>query len=212
MDFQYYGANCIKVDINKASFLIDPSNNALGEAQKIAKKSHIVNTGFYPIEAVASEGLLNIDYPGEYEIDGVAIKGIQTRSFTDIHDSDAASNIIFTLRTLTLNLCVLGNPTELLSEEVYEQIGSVDILILPVGGGGFTIDAKGANKIIKQIEPNICIASHFDTNKINYEVPQNSYEDFFNELGSGELIKEEKLKIKEKDLSDTMQVFALNLS
>ncbi|HIA92354.1 TPA: hypothetical protein EYO12_04580 [Candidatus Saccharibacteria bacterium] len=211
MDFQYLGANCIKAEIAKATFIIDPSQNAQGVTKKLVEKSHILVSGMYPVEKPAVDETLFLDFPGEYEIDGVALKGIQTKSHTDVHESDADSNVIYTLRTNSLSLCVMGNPTSDLSEEVFEQIGTVDILVVPVGGGGFTLDAKAANKIVKQIEPSACIVTHFDESKSSYDMPQLSYKDFFDEVGSGELVSDQKLKIKAKDLQDGLQVFALKV-
>ena len=48
----------------------------------------------------------------------------------------------------------------------------VDVLFVPVGGNGYTLDAIGALKIIKKIEPKIIIPTHYADKAIKYEVPQ----------------------------------------
>ena len=74
-----------------------------------------------------------------------------------------------------------------LGSEIQEEIGTPDILFIPVGGGN-VIDEEKAVKIINQIEPRIVIPMH-------YKKP----DDFLKEIGE-KVQPEEKLTIKKKDL------------
>ena len=71
-----------------------------------------------------------------------------------------------------------------LSDEQLEAMGVVDILILPIGGGGYTLDAVDAAKVIRIIEPKIVIPTHYADKSLQYEVPQDELQLFIDELGA----------------------------
>jgi L-ascorbate metabolism protein UlaG (beta-lactamase superfamily) len=91
-----------------------------------------------------------------------------------------------------------------------EEIGMVDIAVVPIGNSGYTLDAVGALKIIKQIEPKVVIPTHFADKDIKYEVPQVELRDALKNLGmeSGETL--DKYKYKPSDLTDAMKLVVLN--
>jgi L-ascorbate metabolism protein UlaG (beta-lactamase superfamily) len=60
----------------------------------------------------------------------------------------------------------------------------VDVLILPVGGNGYTLDATGAATLTRSIDPKVVIPVHYAESGINYEVPQDTLETFVKELGA----------------------------
>jgi L-ascorbate metabolism protein UlaG (beta-lactamase superfamily) len=49
-----------------------------------------------------------------------------------------------------------------LSPEQINEIGKVDILLLPIGGGP-TLDASGAGEVVKQLNPAVVIPMHYRT-------------------------------------------------
>lgn len=129
-----------------------------------------------------------INGAGEYDVKGMYIWGI---------DSDD-KNIIYTIETEDIRICHLGriNQKELTTAQL-EEIGDVDILLLPIGGNG-SIESKEALKIMEQIEPKITIP-------MNYDIPnlKDKLEDlspFLKSLGLKSLPPVEKLSVKKKDL------------
>jgi len=108
--------------------------------------------------------------PGEYEISGIAMKGIAARGHMDEANQKTAT--IYTIASGDTKIVVVGHIFPELSEEQLEQIGTVDLAIIPVGGNGYTLDGVGALSIIKKIEPKVVIPTHFADKAIKYEVPQ----------------------------------------
>ena len=92
-------------------------------------------------------------------------------------------------------MAFLGNIDGKLSEEQYETLGVIDILVLPVGGSGYTLDATSATTIVRAIEPKVVVPVHYAESGINYEVPQDSLETFTKELGAP-VEQVSKLKVK----------------
>ena len=50
---------------------------------------------------------------------------------------------------------VLGNIDAKLSEEQLEAIGMVDIVVMPVGGGGYTLDATARRTLFAKSMPKL---------------------------------------------------------
>jgi len=149
-----------------------------------------------------------IDGPGEYEIAGVSIIGSRT-----YHDSkkgvERGKNTIYVIEMDDLRLVHLGDLGHRLSEDMLEELGEVDVLMIPVGGV-YTIGPGEAGEIVRDIEPAITIPMHYKTPGLN--------PDTFGELSSvDEFLKEtglpveriEKLSIKKSELGEEMKVVVL---
>jgi L-ascorbate metabolism protein UlaG (beta-lactamase superfamily) len=116
-----------------------------------------------PVPGSQGEPIL-IDGPGEYDIKGVFVRGIP--SWHDqANGKEKGANTIFVIETEDLKICHLGDlgQKELTTDQV-EQIGEVDVLLMPVGGV-YTISSKEAVKIMAQIEPAITIPMHYQLPK-----------------------------------------------
>lgn len=61
-----------------------------------------------------------------------------------------------------INVCHLGDLGHTLDKETIKSIGKVDVLLIPVGGV-YTIDAKNAAVVVKQLNPKIVIPMHYKT-------------------------------------------------
>jgi L-ascorbate metabolism protein UlaG (beta-lactamase superfamily) len=116
---------------------------------------------------------------------------------------------MYGIQTGDLRIGVIGHITGALSDEQLEQIGLVDVLIIPVGGSGFTLDATAAVKLIKDIEPKVVIPTHYADPKVAYEVPQAELSVFLHEMGASEVEPVSVLKLKKADLSDKTSVVVL---
>jgi L-ascorbate metabolism protein UlaG (beta-lactamase superfamily) len=71
-----------------------------------------------------------------------------------------------------------------LNDEQLEALGVVDMVIVPVGGGGLTLDATSAASLVRQIDPKVVIPTHYADGALKYEMPQEPLETFVKELGS----------------------------
>jgi hypothetical protein len=80
-------------------------------------------------------------------------------------------------------------------EDQLEALGVVDIVIIPVGGGGYTLDPTAAADLVRQIDPKVVIPIHYADSALKYEVPQDSLQTFVGELGAPvETVAKYKLK------------------
>ena len=83
-----------------------------------------------------------------------------------------------------------------LTEDELEDLGDVDILLVPVGNEE-VMDYETAAKTVNLIEPRIVIPSHYKIDGL--KVTAQSEEKFLKQMG-GKFEKMEKLSIKKKEL------------
>ncbi len=204
MELSFYGANCVRLTSKKAQIVVDDNLKQLGlkEVTKATDISLRTNRGFPTHEAAFSA-----EMPGEYEVSGVVIKGIAGRSHMDEEGQHSA--VIYTIQADDTKVAILGHIYPELSEDQLEQIGLVDVAVVPVGGSGYTLDGAGALKVIKQIEPKVVIPTHYADKAIKYVVPQAGLDEAAKNLGMEAGEKTVKFKIKPSELSDTTRLIIL---
>lgn len=99
--------------------------------------------------------------------------GLEFRGVASYHDSDGGrkrgENTIFCFALDGIRICHLGDLGHLLSPAQVAAIGPVDLLFLPVGGI-YTIDANGAEAVMRQLHPALTIPMHYSTNALSFEL------------------------------------------
>ena len=83
----------------------------------------------------------------------------------------------------------------------------MSVLILPVGGNGYTLDAVSAAAITRQIDPRAVIPVHYSDSGVKYEVPQDDLGLFIKELAAP--VEEAGAKYKIKAASSIPQVLTV---
>lgn len=78
-------------------------------------------------------------------------------------------NVIFKFTVDGVRFCHMGDIGEYLSDSLTEQIGEVDVLMIPVGGT-YTIDGKEAVRYANAIKAKITIPMHYKTSKSNIDI------------------------------------------
>ena len=206
MDIQFYGANCISVTHKSGRIIIDDNLVDLG-AKSITKADDVVLfTGAHGQAA----GRLTFDSPGEYEVADTSVVGIPARAHID--EPGTVNATMFKLVTGEHSMLVTGHIYPELSDTQLETIGMVDVLIVPVGGSGYTVDPVGALKLIKAIEPKFVVPVHYEDKALKFPVPQLSLAAALKELGMEPKETVSKLKIKRDELSDVTQLVILEKS
>jgi L-ascorbate metabolism protein UlaG (beta-lactamase superfamily) len=146
----------------------------------------------YNVEGVAGTPF-TISEPGEYEVRGVFVYGIQDPAA----DEGKKRPIIYRIEAEDMSIAFLGNLNRSLTNDEIEDLGNIDILILPVGGGE-VLDAKASSKVMSQIEPRVVIPVHYQIAGIKTDL--GTVDQFCNALGVCKRENVNKLKITKKDL------------
>jgi len=205
MDMQFYGANCVVLSGKQARVVIDDNLAALG-AKSVTKDGDIcLFTGAHG--AVSGAPKLVLDTPGEYEASGVSIFGLQARSHMD--EEGQKSAVMYKITWGDTRLLVTGHVFPKLTDAELEAIGIVDVMFVPVGGHGYTLDATGALQLIKAVEPKVVIPTHYADARLKFEMPQDDLESALHTLAMEPKERVSKFQFKAAEVSDTTQLVVL---
>lgn len=181
-EIEYKGANCVVISTKKQVVVVDPKLSIVGLKDVVLKDAVELSTDVR-FSIKNQDAKLSIDSPGEYGVSDFDIRGIAAQRHLDSEDKPFASTI-FRVEVGEVRIVIVGNIYEKLSEDQLEEIGLTDILILPVGGNGYTLDAVSASKVASRIDPKVIIPIHYADKSIKYEVNQDGLDLFVKELGA----------------------------
>ena len=101
------------------------------------------------------------------------LKGIKVRGVSTYHDesggSERGENTVLVFEIDGMKVVHLGDLGHSLTDEHVEQIGPVDVLLVPVGGY-FTIDAVKATEVMEKLNPKLVIPMHYKTEKVDFPI------------------------------------------
>lgn len=210
MEITWLGHSCFRIRGSRTTVITDPYSPASGyslgkQNARIITVSHQHPEHSY-ISGVGGEPRL-IRGPGEYEIGGVMILGLST-----FHDGEKGKtrgkNTVYLIEIDELSVCHLGDLGHVLTAELAEELGNIDILLVPVGGVN-TINASAAAEVVRQLEPKIVIPMHYKTLLLKREL--DPVDKFLTEMGVKEISPQPKLTMNKANLPLTTQVFVLNV-
>ncbi len=193
-DIEYKGGNGIVIATKKTEVVIDPKLSVNG-LKDLSVKDAVELATEARFMIASDDAKIVIEGPGEYEVGDVSIRGVRATRHIDT-SADEPVSTMYRLEIGDMRIAVLGNVAAKLSEDQMEEIGVVDILIVPVGGGGYTLDAVNAATVTRQIDPRVVIPVHYADDGVRYEVPQDDVELFEKELGSPVEDAGSKYKVK----------------
>jgi L-ascorbate metabolism protein UlaG (beta-lactamase superfamily) len=143
--------------------------------------------------------------PGEYEIKGVLITGVGT--FHDAeHGRARGRNTVYLIEMDDLRVCHLGDLGHELSTEQIEEIGTVDVLLVPAGGP-HVINSAQVAEVIGQLEP--CIVVPMDWTEAGDGRPTGALDKFCHEMGIKEVEPQPRLNVSKTSLPSETQVVVL---
>lgn len=192
-DIEYKGGNAVVISTKKAKLIADPKLTVVGLKDLNVKDAIVVATE--PRFALNNpEALLNIEGPGEYEVSDFSLKGVAAQRHIDDAGSGKATTM-YRVEVGDVRMALLGNIDGTLDEEQLEALGVIDLVIVPVGGGGYTLDGTSAAHLVRSIGAKVVVPVHYADKALKYEVPQDNLEVFIKEFG-GEVETTAKYKVK----------------
>jgi L-ascorbate metabolism protein UlaG (beta-lactamase superfamily) len=212
----FAGQSCFQISVsnskdNSADIVIDPYDEATGlKLPNLSADILLVTHNHHDhnnIEGIKGEPFM-VKGPGEYEIKGVFVRGIAA-FHDDKGGKEKGQNTIYTIEAEGIRFCHLGDlgQKELTDEQV-DKIGQVDVLMIPVGGQGYTISPTEAQKIVAQIEPMIVIPMHYALPKLKMELEDVSK--FLKAMGKPSVTPQDKFIVKASTLpKEGMEIVVL---
>jgi L-ascorbate metabolism protein UlaG (beta-lactamase superfamily) len=216
MEITWYGHSCFRLtERNYATVVTDPYDNKSIGYDALKLRSDIVTVshdapGHSNVDAVKGTSHV-IDGPGEFEIGGVFITGVQADTSTGKKkgkDLDAAArNTIYVFDYDGITVAHLGDLKQTPTQSEIESLGTVNVVLVPVGGGGGLNAAKAA-EVISLIEPNLVIPMHYSTpaSKLSLD----SLNKFIKEMGLTKPSTQASLKVTRSALPNETHVVVLD--
>jgi L-ascorbate metabolism protein UlaG (beta-lactamase superfamily) len=207
VDIDWLGHSCFRVREGGVTIVTDPYDKSIGYVMPRVRADIITISHDAPGHAAAIKSDARVlTKPGEYEVKGVFITGIQTWRAAGAHGAAKEENTVFVFEFGDLTVCHLGDLARVLTQAQVEAMPDVDVLLAPVGGGS-ALDADKAAEVISLVEPRIVIPMHYKTPYVN--LPLDPLSKFLKEMGATEHAPQESLKITRSDLPEETQVVIL---
>jgi L-ascorbate metabolism protein UlaG (beta-lactamase superfamily) len=213
MDIKYLGHSSFFIKGKSASVVTDPYLSGyvgLKFPKHVAADIVTVSHDHDDHNAVSQvEGdPFTVSGPGEYEIKGVSIIGIPV-----YHDPEKGSlrgkNTMFRIEIDGVSIVHVGDLGHPLSTSEVDQLGSVDILLLPVGGV-YTIDAAVARQVVSDVKPSIVIPMHYKRPDLDAKFDGlTGFDVFLKEMDKQDTAAQPKLSITKDKIPEEMQVIVL---
>ena len=83
--------------------------------------------------------------------------------------SSRGENVVFLYQIDGLQVLHLGDLGHMLSDDVIEKIGDVDVLLAPIGGV-FTLNAKMATELADRLHAKVLIPMHYKTPALHFNI------------------------------------------
>ncbi len=210
MEITFFGHACIRIRGKQKTVIIDPYDEKVGKLLRdLEADITLVTHDHFDHNAVArlkQPGFV-IDGPGEYEIGGVSVIGIATHH-DDKGGAERGGNTMYVVEIDNLRLIHTGDLGHKLSQETLEEIGAIDVLMLPVGGI-YTLDAKTAKEVVTQVDPWVVVPMHYKTADFGLK-ELTTVDDFLKEMGRTETAAVPKYSISADRLPEELQIIVLS--
>jgi len=210
MENNWYGHSCFRLsERGMSSVVTDPYDSRAIGYEPLKLKADIVTVshdspGHNFISAVKGDPKV-ITGPGEYEIGEVFITGIQTDGVGK-KSSDEIKNTLYVFDYYGLTIAHMGDMSKVPTQSEVEDLGPVNILLLPVGSGG-SLNAAKAAELVSLLEPNIIIPMHYATEASTADLEPLSK--FIKEMGLASYETAPFLKVTKASLPQESKVYVL---
>ena len=196
MEITWYGHSCFRItERSLATVVTDPYDHQANGYEPIKLKADVVTISHdspnHNNRSTIKGDAFLITGPGEYEIGGVFITGLQTNVHGKRAD-DEVRNTMYVFDYNGITIAHLGDIDRVPTQTEIETLGTVHVALVPVGGGG-SLNAAKASEIISLLEPNIVIPMHYAMAKDDSKLEPLSK--FLKEMGLNEAEKIPSLKV-----------------
>ncbi len=191
----------------KATVVTDSYDPETSGLKPIKTRAEVVTLSQGALSAAARKGLRGVkkilDRPGEYEIGGVFIIGVQVRGPKG-QDPLQDMRLVFTLDYEGITVAHLGGLQRVPAQSEIEALGPVQVALVPIDGEHGLKPAQAA-EVVSLLEPNVVVPMGYH--------PQGrgarALDRFLKEMGVSEIQPQPSLKLSSSSLPGETQVVVL---
>ena len=212
MEITWYGHSCFRLtERNFVTVVTDPFDHKAIGYDALKLKAEIVTVshdapGHNNSGAVKGTTHVLIG-PGEFEIGGVFITAVQTDSAgRSAKAKDTIRNTIYVFDYDGITVAHLGDLQKIPTQSEIELLGTVNVALVPVGGGG-SLNAAKAAEVVSMLEPNLVVPMHYSTP--DSKIKLDEINKFIKEMGLSKQDAQPLLKVSRSSLPDETHVVVL---
>jgi L-ascorbate metabolism protein UlaG (beta-lactamase superfamily) len=216
VDITWYGLSCFRIREGGVTIICDPFDKKVAGLTLPRLKADIVTIshnrpGHNCTEIITGDPKV-INGPGEYEVKNVSITGLTT-----YHKAEGKElperNVAYFFDFDGFTVGHLGDLGQIPQQRQVEDLGEIDVLLVPVSGRN-TLDAARITEVISLLEPKIVVPMHYRHRGLAGELAESlePVDKFLKELGISEPITESMLKLTKTGLPEETQVILLEPS
>jgi L-ascorbate metabolism protein UlaG (beta-lactamase superfamily) len=216
MEISWFGESCVRLKGKEGTVAADAYRTAVGPTGRgltadIATYSHADHdlgsggNGVKPsgngrhaaavVRPASLEAAFALDGPGEYEVHGVLITGVRTFR-DDARGVERGPNTAFVFELEGVHVAHLGDIGHLLTEEMIGEIGSVDVVCIPIGG---SLSPARAAELVAQLDAKLIVPLPVSAELAGTESPMAK---FLHEMGAQATQPQPKLSITASSIPD----------
>lgn len=171
MKISWLGHSCFCIQGEGITIVTDPFDQSVGYEMPNVRADVVLVSHEHDdhnnVTAIQGDPIV-VRGSGEHQALGLTFLGVNT-----CHDDKGGSlmgmNTAFCFDLEGMRICHLGDLGEVLSKKEEGEIGPVDLLFVPVGGI-YTLDARGADKVLGQLHPAIAVPMHYRTQALSFDL------------------------------------------
>lgn len=156
---EYYAHSCFVLSSGRLRVMLDPYGPQTGYKQPLRGATHtLVSHDHFDHNYV--EGVVGrtnvVRGAAEREVDGLRVRGVVAP-----HGGGHGPVTCFCFELDGIKVCHLSDVGAVI------PVGPVDLLMVPVGGGGYTMGPREALEAVKQLKPRWVLPMHYRTPFLN---------------------------------------------
>lgn len=211
MEITWYGHSCFRLtERNYVTVVTDPYDNKAVGYEPLKLKAEIVTISHDAPGHNNSAAVKGTNHvltgAGEYEIGGVFITAVQTDSGGK-KAKDSVRNTIYVFDYEGITVAHLGDLQKIPTQSEIELLGTVNVALVPVGGGN-SLNAAKAAEVVSMLEPNLVIPMHYAT--ADSKIKLDEINKFLKEMGLGKQEAQPSLKVTRSGLPAETHVVVLD--
>lgn len=212
MEITWYGHSCFRLmERGMATVVTDPYDHEAAGYEPLKLKADIVTIsheapGHNFAQAIKGKSHV-LTGPGEYEIGGVFITGVQTNGYGK-RSPDEPRNTLYVFDYNGVTVAHLGDLRRVPSQTEVEALGTVHVALVPVGSVNGGLNAAKAAEVISLLEPGIVIPMHYQTPGSLIKLAPLSK--FLKEMGLSNVPEQDTLKVSLSTIPEETHVMVLS--
>jgi L-ascorbate metabolism protein UlaG (beta-lactamase superfamily) len=208
MEITWYGHSCFRLtERNFVTVVTDPYDSKAIGYDPLKLKAEIVTISHDAPGHNNSDAVKGTTHvltgPGEFEIGGVFITAVQTDG---AKKKEKVRNTVYVFDYDGITVAHLGDLQQIPTQSEIELLGTVNVALVPVGGGT-SLNAAKAAEVVSMLEPNLVVPMHYATP--DAKIKLDDLNKFIKEMGLGKQVAQPSLKVTRTSLPSETHVVVL---